>query len=81
MMQKPSLGYLHVVANWVLVDSHGDCCVPTWKLVTASIYSCSYSARKHATLVHINQSGAQSTSKGHSPETSTLSTNYSNLVV
>ena len=32
-MQKPSLGYLHVVANWVLADSHGDCCVPTWKLV------------------------------------------------
>ena len=37
-----SLGYLHVVANWVLADSHGDCCVPTWKLVTASIYRCSY---------------------------------------
>ena len=39
-MQKPSLGYLHVVANWVLEDSHGGCCVPTWKLVTASIYRC-----------------------------------------
>ena len=42
MMQKPSLGYLHVVANWVLADSHGDCSVPTWKLVTGSIYRCSY---------------------------------------
>ena len=69
-----------MVANWVLADSHGDCCVPTWKLVTASIYRCSYSARKHATLVHINQSGAQSTSKGHTPETSTVTTSC-NLVV
>ena len=42
MMQNPSLGYLHVVANWVLADSHGDCCVPTWKLVTGSFYTCSY---------------------------------------
>ena len=70
-----------MVANWVLADSHGDCCVPTWKLVTTSIYRCSYSTRKHAILVHANQSGARSTStKGHSPETSTVSTSC-NLVV
>ena len=80
-MQKPSLGYLHVVANWVLADSHGDRCVPTWKLVTGSIYRCSYSARKHATLVQANQSGSTEYFKGHSPETLTLSTYYGGLVV